>query len=82
MLQGACAKEVQELYEREGLTVRELKSSTLLRSSGARYEHVGHIASNNGVRVFMAMLEKRYQVCVMIVETHLDSIDRAANQHR
>lgn len=68
------AREIQRLYEQEGLKVGELKSSTLQGSvrGRARYERIGHIASECGARVFMSIVEKRYQVCVMILETYLD----------
>lgn len=68
------AREIQRLYEQEGLKVGELKSSTLQGSARgrARYERIGHIASEYGARAFMSIVEKRYQVCVMILETYLD----------
>jgi hypothetical protein len=66
--------DVRQLYDQEKLSLPELKSSTLYRShrGQARYAKIGRIASECGARVVMSIVEKRYQVCAMIVETYLD----------
>jgi hypothetical protein len=75
---------VRNLYQRESLVLSELKSSTLHRSGRGqkRYAHIGAIAADWGTRVHMCIVEKRYQVCVMIVETYLDPLlnDRAPQE--
>lgn len=66
--------EVRDLYQQEKLAPSELKSSRLLQSSRGRkrFEAVGTIVSRHGARVFLSIVEKRYQVCSMIAETFLD----------
>jgi hypothetical protein len=68
------SKEVHELYQRESLQLPELKSSILLRSrrGRSRYEAIGRIVADSGAQLFLSVVEKRYQVCVMIMETYLD----------
>jgi len=68
------SNEVHELYQREGLQLPELKSSILLRSrrGRTRYEAIGRIVADHGAQLFVSVVEKRYQACVMIMETYLD----------
>ena len=78
------ATEVRRLYQRERLTVAELKSSTLQgsRRGQARYARIGRIAIDGGAEVCLSVVEKRYQACVMIVESYLDPLlhDRAPRE--
>jgi hypothetical protein len=66
--------ELQEMYRREGITLGELKSGQLIGSlrGRKRYETVGWILSGLGTRIFLSVVEKRYQACSMIAETFLD----------
>lgn len=66
--------DVRDLYQQENLALCELKSSQLLNSTRGRkrYEAIGAIVSEHGARVFLSIIEKRYQACSMIAETFLD----------
>lgn len=66
--------EVQEIYRKDGLDLCELKSVQLIGSlrGRRRYAAIGEILSDLGARVFLSVVEKRYEACSMIAETFLD----------
>jgi len=66
--------DVRELYRKDGLGLRELKSVQLMGSFRGlrRYAAIGEMLSDLGARVFLSVVEKRYQACSMIAETFLD----------
>jgi hypothetical protein len=68
--------EVRSIYALEHLTLLELKSSTLHRSDRgrSRYGQIGRVALNCNAAVCLSVVEKRYQICSMIVETYLDAL--------
>ena len=72
--------EVRSLYQEEGLDLSELKSSRLWATTRGmrRYLSIGEILAKHNAHICMSIVEKRYQACVMIVETYLDP---AYNEH-
>ena len=75
-LNGIEAK-VRSLYQEEGLDLSELKSSRLWASPRGirRYLSIGEILAEHNAHIYMSIVEKRYQACVMITETYLDPVD-------
>jgi hypothetical protein len=67
---------LQEIYRQQGLTLGELKSGQLIRSlrGRARYAAIGTLLCSLGTRIFLSVVEKRYQACSMIAETFLDPL--------
>jgi hypothetical protein len=66
--------EVRSIYQEEGLDLPELKSSRLWATPRGirRYLSIGEILAKRNAHICMSIIEKRYQACVMIVETYLD----------
>jgi hypothetical protein len=67
-------REVVRFYSEEGIQIEDLKSSDLWSSSRGmrRYERIGTLLAQSGALVYFSIVEKRYQACVLIVETFLD----------
>lgn len=70
----ALSEQVQRVLESHATAPAVLKSAQLLRTPRgcARYAQIGRCVSERGARVCLSVVEKRYQVCAMIVETYLD----------
>lgn len=73
----SVTKQVQSLFKRGAATPSELKSSRLLRSRGGRrrFAEIGQVVCDNGARICLSIVEKRYQVCSLIRDTFLDPFE-------